>query len=100
MTDDKSSILNYHTPAGAIPGDEFVKLVANMRASQKRWPMHPQQASIETMALEMKVDEALERGVVMSVVRQRPGSEWAAPDHATLDPISETDGLPLASDAP
>lgn len=97
---NKFSGLNYYTPVGAIPGLDFLKLVADMRASQKRWPMHPQQASIETMALEMKVDEALERGVVMSVVRQRPGSEWAAPDHATLDTISETDGLPLASDAP
>jgi hypothetical protein len=38
---------------------EFVKLVRDMRESQKRWPMHPQQACIETMALEQKVDEAL-----------------------------------------
>ena len=39
---------------------EIISLVKQMRDSQKRWPGHPQQASIETMALEMKVDEALE----------------------------------------
>lgn len=38
---------------------EIIKLVHEMRESQKRWPMHPEQASIETMSLEMRVDAAL-----------------------------------------
>lgn len=63
--------LVYHTPEDAIPGPTFVRLVAEMRASQKRWPMHPAQASIETMAREQKVDEAMEKGIAFSVVRSR-----------------------------
>lgn len=39
---------------------DVMLLVKEMRDSQKRWPMHPVQGSIETMALEKKVDEALE----------------------------------------
>ena len=67
-----------HVPENAMPGDEFIMLVAEMRASQKRWPMHPQQASIETMALESKVDEAIATGITLSI--KRPN-------------ISETDAL-------
>lgn len=37
---------------------EIIRLARDMRDSQKRWPMHPQQASIETMALEKRFDEA------------------------------------------
>ena len=39
---------------------EILILGHRMRESQKRWPDHPQQASIETMALEKAFDEALE----------------------------------------
>jgi len=62
-----------HPPEGAMRGDDFVKLVADMRASQQRWPMHPQQASIETMALEKRVDEAIATGVILYM--DRPLSE-------------------------
>lgn len=63
--------IKYYTPDGVVPGDEFVRLVARMRRSQKDWPMHPQQASIETMTLEKRVDEALEAGVTMEIVRPK-----------------------------
>jgi hypothetical protein len=39
---------------------EILILAHQMRESQKRWPDHPQQASIETMALEKRFDEAIE----------------------------------------
>lgn len=55
---------------------ELMRLVKEMRDSQKRWPDHPQQASIETMALERRVDEALD--------------QWA--DHIrAFEPVSDID---------
>ena len=66
----KPSFLRSYTTDGAMPGEEFIRLVADMRASQTRWPMHPQQASIETMALEKRVDEAIGvTGIVMNDCR-------------------------------
>lgn len=55
--------VRYTIPYGRLNLDQFVQLVGDMRASQKRWPSHPEQASIETMALEKRVDEALEEGI-------------------------------------
>jgi hypothetical protein len=43
---------------------EFITLVRDVRDSQKRWTDHPQQASIETMALEQKLDATLAGGVI------------------------------------
>lgn len=43
---------------------DFVTMVRNVRESQRRWPMHPVQASIETMALEQRLDEALKDGKI------------------------------------
>lgn len=50
---------------------EIIMLAKRMRDAQKRWPSHPQQASIEVMALERELDDAIEPYVQYQAAMER-----------------------------